>query len=100
MFIPASDVLDITFSKSPVPCMTQQKLKECFKNAFALDDNADVQNMTYEKDAVWDSVGHMRLVAIIETTFNIMFTTEQILDLSSYNKAVEIIGQHGISLNA
>ena len=79
---------------------SQDQLRQCFREAFALPADAKIDEMTYQKDPVWDSVGHMRLVAIIETTFNIMLTTDQILDLSSFTKAHEIVSQHGVSFAA
>ncbi|MDX2028171.1 MAG: acyl carrier protein [Alphaproteobacteria bacterium] len=78
----------------------QTKLMHCFREAFALPADASVDGMTYQKDPVWDSVAHMRLVAGIETAFGIMFTTDQILDMSSFVKAREIVGQHGVTLEA
>ena len=78
----------------------QEKLKQCFREALNLEPGASVEDMTYEGDAVWDSVGHMRLVATIETAFSIMLTTDQILDMSSYPKACDIVSQHGVSLAA
>jgi acyl carrier protein len=76
----------------------QDRLRQCFREAFVLAPDVNIDEMTYQKDPVWDSVGHMRLVASIETAFNIMFTTDQILDLSSFVKAREIVSQHGVSL--
>jgi len=76
------------------------QLCQCFREAFVLLPDAQVDEMSYQKDPVWDSVGHMRLVAIIETTFNIMLTTDQILDMSSFAKACEIVNHHGISVAA
>lgn len=76
----------------------QEKLRQCFHEAFDLASDVNVEGLSYEGEAVWDSVGHMRLVAAIETKFSIMFTTDQILDMSSFAKAREIVGQHGVSL--
>jgi acyl carrier protein len=78
----------------------QNRLRQCFREAFALAPDAPVDGLSYQKDPVWDSLGHMRLVAGIETAFNIMFTTDQILDMSSFAKAREIVSQHGVDLRA
>ncbi len=78
----------------------QDRLRQCFREAFVLAPDTIIDEMTYQKDPVWDSVGHMRLVAIIETAFGIMLTTDQILDLSSFDKAQEIVSQHGVALAA
>lgn len=73
-------------------------LRQCFRKALDLPAEAAVDNMQYAKLPVWDSVAHMRLIAEIERTFNIMFTTDQILDMSSFAKAKEIIGGHGVEV--
>lgn len=75
----------------------QEKLRACFRAALELPADAAVDGLEYAKQPVWDSVAHMRLVAEIERQFDIMFTTDQILDLSSFAKAQEIIGSHGVA---
>ncbi|MCD8299786.1 MAG: acyl carrier protein [Clostridiales bacterium] len=39
----------------------------------------------------WDSVGHMGLIAALEDTFDIMMDTDDIIDLSSFEKGMEIL---------
>jgi acyl carrier protein len=78
----------------------EDQLRKCFREALALPPDAAVDGMTYQANPEWDSVGHMRLVAAIETAFNIMFTTDQILDMSSFDKAREIVSQHGVSFKS
>ncbi len=41
----------------------------------------------------WDSVGHMQLVAELEDAFDIMMDTDDIIDLSSYEKGKEILAK-------
>lgn len=50
------------------------------------------------KDGSWDSVGHMMLISKLEDTFGIIFASEDIMALDSYEKGVEILGKYGISL--
>lgn len=47
--------------------------------------------LEYQQIASWDSVGHMGLVAAIEDAFDIMMDTDDIIDLSSYEKGKEIL---------
>ena len=42
-------------------------------------------------EELWDSVGHMSLVANLEDAFDIMMETDDIIDLSSYEKGKEIL---------
>lgn len=47
--------------------------------------------LSYQGTELWDSVGHMSLVASIEDTFDIMMETDDIIDFSSYEKGKEIL---------
>lgn len=47
--------------------------------------------LEYQQVASWDSVGHMGLVAAIEDAFDIMMDTDDIIDLSSFEKGKEIL---------
>ena len=49
------------------------------------------KNLKYQDIKAWDSVGHMGLVANIEDAFDIMMETEDIIDLSSFEKGKEIL---------
>jgi len=46
----------------------------------------------------WDSLAHLTLVAQIEDTFEVMIDTDEVIDLSSFDKAVEILGKHDVAL--
>ena len=62
----------------------------------------DVEKLTglkYQSVELWDSVGHMSLVAALEDTFDIMLETDDIIDLSSYEKGLEILAEnYGVEL--
>ena len=47
--------------------------------------------LEYQQVASWDSVGHMGIVAAIEDAFDIMMDTDDIIDLSSFEKGKEIL---------
>lgn len=47
--------------------------------------------LIYQSVELWDSVGHMTLVAALEDAFDIMMETDDIIDLSSYEKGIEIL---------
>lgn len=47
--------------------------------------------LEYQQIANWDSVGHMGLIAAIEDAFDIMMDTDDIIDLSSFEKGKEIL---------
>ena len=49
--------------------------------------------LKYQGTELWDSVGHMTLVAAIEDAFDIMMETDDIVDLSSYEKGKQILSE-------
>jgi acyl carrier protein len=49
--------------------------------------------------AEWDSVGHMALIAILEDAFNIELDTDDIIDLSSFEKGKEILKRYGVEIS-
>ena len=52
--------------------------------------------LKYQGVELWDSVGHMTLVAAIEDAFDIMMDTDDIIDLSSYEKGKEILKKYDV----
>jgi len=74
------------------------RLESCFRETLGLPPDAPVTGLQYRENPAWDSVAHMRLVASIESVFNISFTTEQILDMSSFSVACALMQTHGIKI--
>ncbi|WP_328446352.1 MULTISPECIES: acyl carrier protein [unclassified Amycolatopsis] len=67
------------------------KLREVFVEALDLDTDVDVENLKYRDLEAWDSVGHMALVAAIEDEFDVEFDTDQVIDMSSFKVAVDMV---------
>lgn len=67
-----------------------EKYQQAFCESFnlAIDQLAGLK---YQAVPLWDSVGHMNLVANLEDTFDIMMETDDIIDLSSFEKGMEIL---------
>lgn len=76
------------------------RLKNAFVQSLGISATSDFDALAYGVTPGWDSVAHMNLVAEIESTFDIMFATEDVIDLSSFAKAKEIVSKHGVDLNA
>ena len=53
----------------------------------------DLSGLTYQSIELWDSVGHMTLIANLEDAFDIMMETDDIVDLSSYEKGKVILSE-------
>lgn len=47
--------------------------------------------LEYQGVELWDSVGHMNMMAAMEEAFDIMMETDDIVDFSSYEKGKEIL---------
>jgi acyl carrier protein len=72
------------------------RLRVAFRSALDLPDDYDVDVLEYRSIEKWDSLAHMALVAQIEDTFDVMIDTDEVIDLSSFTKAVEILGKHDV----
>ena len=75
----------------------RKRLQSVFIQVLELPDSSDTSTLRYRETKNWDSVGHMRLVAAIETEFGIFMETEQILDLSNFEYAAQVLKSHGIT---
>ena len=70
-----------------------EKYNQAFKNALDVSES-ELNGLEYQAIENWDSVGHMGLVAEIEEAFDIMLDTDDIIDLSSYEKGMEILSKN------
>ena len=72
------------------------KLRKAFIEALELLENTDINTISYNATPEWDSISHMSLVAEIDDAFDIKLETEDIIDLSSFDKAKEILVKYGV----
>lgn len=72
---------------------TTEKYNQVFCETFQIEQTM-LQGLTYQSVQLWDSVGHMALIAALEEAFDIMMDTEDIIDLSSYEKGKEILSNN------
>jgi len=70
-----------------------EKYNNAFMDAFQIEEN-QLAGLKYQQIELWDSVGHMTLVANLEDAFDIMMETDDIIDLSSYEKGKEILANN------
>ena len=76
-----------------------EKYTNAFVEAFEVTPD-EAKNLKYQDIKAWDSVGHMGLVAALEDAFDIMLETEDIIDLSSYDKGKEILAKYDVDFSA
>lgn len=69
------------------------KYKKIFIETFEIDE-AKLNGLQYQDIKEWDSVGHMSLIAALEDSFDIMMDTDDIIDLSSFEKGKEILSEN------
>ena len=72
----------------------QEKLRLTFADALGLAPEQVVDTLAYAESPAWDSVAHMALVAAIEEAFDIMIDAEDVIDLSSFAKAQQIVAKY------
>lgn len=72
-----------------------EKYTNVFVEAFGITAE-QTAGLAYQGIEAWDSVGHMTLVAAIEDTFDIMMDTDDIIDLSSFEKGKEILAKYNV----
>lgn len=76
--------------------MNNEKLYiQAFVDAFEVDEDI-VPGLEYESIEVWDSVGHMVLMATLEEGFEIMLEMEDIIDFSGFEKGKELLSKYDI----
>lgn len=75
-----------------------EKYKLSFITAFELDEEyAELDNLKYQSINEWDSVGHMALIAQLEESFDIILEMDDIVEMSSFKKGIEILEKNGVS---
>ena len=70
-----------------------EKYNKAFCESFEITEDK-FNGLKYQDIELWDSVGHMTLVANLEDAFDIMMETDDIIDLSSYEKGKEILAKN------
>lgn len=77
--------------------METEKLRAAFAESLGLPMDLIVDDLQYNTTKQWDSVGHMALVAAIEQAFDILLETEDVIGMSSFAKAREILAKYGVN---
>jgi acyl carrier protein len=70
--------------------------KAVFTEILELDADVDWSGVRYQVTPGWDSVAHMAIVGELEDRFSIMLETDDVIDMSSFERAIAILEKHGI----
>lgn len=73
------------------------RLKNLFVEVLELPGDVDVESLKYRDISQWDSLGHMSLVAAIEDEFDVQLDTEQVIGMSSFKVAVDMLKDLGVN---
>jgi acyl carrier protein len=74
----------------------EKKLRQAFALGLNLPEADINEDLQYSSSQGWDSIAHMALIASLDSGFDIMIDTDDVIDLSSYQKAREILTKYGI----
>lgn len=72
----------------------EEKLRAAFVDALGTTPDQITDETTYSEFPNWDSVAHMALIAAIEESFDIMIDAEDVIDMSSFAKAKQIVAKY------
>ena len=72
----------------------EEKIQNIFHNVVGIDPNMDRAAIVYGGVPGWDSVAHMALIAALEAEFDCMLDMDDIIDMSNFEKAVEIMAKY------
>jgi acyl carrier protein len=73
----------------------EQRTLKVFKEVLEISGDVDTNDLKYNHTANWTSLAHITLVSGLEAEFDIMIDPDDILAMSSYAKAVEIVRKAG-----
>ena len=75
----------------------QELLYKSFAEALQIDISSISDQLKYQSITEWDSIAHMVLINEIETNFNVIIETDDVIDMSSVAKAKEILSKYNIN---
>lgn len=72
------------------------RLATVFQKAFGFDPAKFSTQLAPEEVPNWDSIGHMNLVATLEQEFDQQFEVDEIMEMSSPQKILDILKARGV----
>ena len=74
----------------------EEKLRLIFTETLEIDESQVTDELTYNTIPEWDSIAHMALISEIDDAFDTMLDTDDVLDMSTFAKAKEILTKYDI----
>ena len=73
--------------------MDIKQVQKTFFSSLSLKKNVNLTKLKYG-DHNWDSIAHMKLITHLEKKFKIAIDSDDMIDMSSYNKALKILKKY------
>ncbi|MBM3453687.1 MAG: acyl carrier protein [Bacteroidetes bacterium] len=73
-----------------------QKLVNSFHEALGINAALIVDSLEYQTVPEWDSISHMILISQLEEDFEVSIDTDDVIDMSSFAKAKDILSKYNI----
>lgn len=70
------------------------RVRNVFVDTFSIEESLVVDSLAYSSIPQWDSVAHMSLIVNLEDEFDIMIDTDDVIDMSTFQKSVEIVEKY------
>ena len=74
----------------------QEKLIQSFAEALSIEASLITDTLMYQGIEEWDSISHMILISQLEEVFDVSIDTDDVIDMSSFAKAKEILTKYNI----
>jgi acyl carrier protein len=72
----------------------EERLIKVFSETFGIPIDSITYDLKYAGIPQWDSVAHMALIVALEDEFDIMIETDDVIDMSNYKKAEDIVNKY------
>tara|TARA_Y100001958_G_C20830828_1_gene281676 strand:- start:97 stop:327 length:231 start_codon:yes stop_codon:yes gene_type:complete len=69
----------------------EDKLRRIFAETLEVSEDIIVPTLEYASIPEWDSVAHMAIIAEMEDEFDIMIDTEDVIDMSTFQIAIDTV---------
>lgn len=73
-----------------------EKVYNVFAEALNIDKSTITEDLKYQSIPQWDSISHMVLISTLEETFDVSIATNDVIDMSSVGKVIEILKKYNI----
>lgn len=74
----------------------KEKYQQIFEEIFDVDSSELNEGFNFKDISNWDSFTHLTLISELESTFEVMFESDDILHFGGYMNGMEILKRYGV----